>query len=245
MFKKLYLLLVIAIPVQLFAQTNLHGTVYDYENKTFPLQKVAVRNLTNNQVAVTTAGGQFTIPAKKGDLLTFALTGYHIDTLYITDVKPITIYLPGDAKNLNEVAIVSAKISPYLDLSNPNAEPSRRVSTDGLEGKENTDRAGGLQFALGYGKYKREQEKVKRLETRDEFETEINANFNERTITELIKLKGKELKDFMVIYRPTVAQVSGERPFNYSYYIAQAHQTWLKLTPEQRKMPPMQRLKRD
>lgn len=245
MVKNLFLLLILVLPVGLFAQTTLSGTVYDYENRDFPLQQVAVRNLSNNQVAVTKAAGQFTIPAKKGDLLTFTLVGYHVDTLYLVDLKPKTIYLPGNSRGLKEVEIVSTKISPYLDLSNPNAEPSRRVSTDGLEGKGNFDRAGGLKFALGYGKYRREQEKVQRLEARDVFETEINANFNAQTVHELIKLEGEELKEFMAIYRPTVAQVSSERPFNYSYYIAQAHQAWLKLTPDQRKLPPMQRLKRD
>ena len=245
MVKNLFLFVILVLPIGLFAQTTLSGTVYGYENKDFPLQQVAIRNLSNNQVAVTKAAGQFTIAAKKGDLITFALVGYHIDTLYLIDLKPKTIYLPKNSTGLKEVEIVSAKISPYLDLSNPNAQPSKRVSTDGLDGKGNFDRAGGLKFALGYGKYRREQEKVQRLEARDEFETEINANFNAQTVHELIKLEGDELKEFMAIYRPTIAQVSSERPFNYSYYIAQAHQTWLKLTPEQRKMPPMQRLKRD
>jgi hypothetical protein len=245
MVNKLFLILILFLPVGLVAQTVLSGTVYDFENKEFPLQQVAIRNLSNNQVAVTKASGQFTIPAKKGDLITFALVGYHVDTLYLVDLKPKTIYLPRNSTGLKEVEIVSAKISPYLDLSNPNAQPSRRVSTDGLEGKGNFDRAGGVKFALGYGKYRREQEKVQRLEARDEIETEINANFNEQTVNELIKLEGEELKEFMAIYRPTVAQVSADRPFNYSYYIAQAHQAWLKLTPAQRKLPPMQRLKRD
>ncbi|MEJ5962470.1 hypothetical protein [Pedobacter immunditicola] len=242
MVKKLILFLFVVLPFKMLAQGNVSGTVYDFENKTFPLQQVAVRNLSNKQIAVTKATGQFTIAANKGDLLEFTLVGYHVDTLYLVDLKPKTIYLPANSMSLKEVEIVDTKLSPYLDLKNPNAEESKRISTDGIEGKENTDRAGGLQFALGYGKYRREQEKIKKLEARDAYETEIQANFNEKTVHELIKLTGQELKDFINMYRPSVALIKSERPFNYSYYIAQAHQKWLKLAPHERKQPPMQNL---
>lgn len=240
MVKKLILFLLVVLPLKMLAQGNVNGTVYDFDNKTFPLQQVAVRNLTNKQIAVTKANGQFTIAANKGDLLQFTLVGYHVDTLYLIDLKPKTIYLPANSKSLKEVEIVETKLSPYLDLKDPNAKASTRISTDVVKG--NTDRAGGLNFALGYGKYRREQEKIKMLEARDAYETEILANFNEKTVHELIKLTGQELKDFINMYRPSVALIKSERPFNYSYYIAQAHQKWLKLQPHERKAPPMQNL---
>ncbi|WP_432711010.1 hypothetical protein [Pedobacter sp.] len=245
MSKNLFLLLILVLPIGVFAQDRLTGTVYDYDKKDFPLQQVAVKNLNNNQIAVTDESGDFVIPAKRGDLITFTLVGYHVDTLYLIDLKPKRIYLPVRSNSLQEVEIVSTRVSPYLDFTIPGAKPSRRVYTDGLEGKSNTDRAGGLVFALGYGKYRRQQEKLQRLEAMDEFENEINLNFNAVTIRELVKLNDEELVEFMAIYRPTIAQVSSERPFNYSYYIAQSYQAWLKLPPEQRKLPPMQRLKRD
>ncbi|MET3112356.1 hypothetical protein AAKU52_000067 [Pedobacter sp. CG_S7] len=245
MVKKTLLFLILVLPLNLLAQSSVNGIVYDFENKTFPLQQVAVKNLTNKQIAVTKASGQFTISAKKGDILEFSLVGYHVDTLYLTDLKPKKIFLPSNAKSLKEVAIISTKLSPYLDLENPNARESKRISTDGIEGKSNNDRAGGLQFALGYGKYKREQAKIRVLEERDAFETEIKNNFNEQTVYELIKLKGKELKDFINMFRPSVALIKSERPFNYSYYIAQAYQRWLKLPAGQRITPPMQPLKRN
>ncbi len=245
MVKKLIFFLIIALPFKMLAQGTVSGTVYDFENKNFPLQQVAVKNLNNQQIAVTKASGQFTIPAKKGDLLQFTLVGYHVDTLYLTDLKAKNIFLPANSRTLKEVAIVDTKLSPYLDFESPEAKESKRVSTDGLEGKSNTDRAGGLKFALGYGKYRREQEKIKVLEERDTYETEINRNFNEQTVHELIKLKGQELKDFINMFKPSVPLIKTERPFNYSYYIAQAHQKWLKMPPHERRTPPMQKLKRD
>lgn len=247
MVKRLIIAFALLWPMQLLAQGSLSGTVYDFENKTFPLQQVAVRNLNTKQVAVTKAAGQFTIAASKGDLIEFSLVGYHTDTLFLTDLNPKTIFLPVNAKNLKEVNIVSTKLSPYLDLKgiNANTKESTRFGTDGLAGKKNGDRAGGMTFALGYGKYKRENEKLKRLEEMDLYETEINTNFNEQTISDLVKLKGQDLKDFMSMYRPSVALIKGERPFNYPFYIAQAYHRWLKLSPEEKKPAPIQKLKQN
>ncbi|PYF70796.1 hypothetical protein [Pedobacter nutrimenti] len=238
MVKKVIVVFLFVLPFKLFAQGVVTGTVYDFENKTFPLQKVVVKNLNNQKLAITKASGQFTIDANKGDVLELSLIGYHTDTLFLTDLNPKTIFLPVNAKNLKEVSIVSAKLSPYLDLKNTAKGPTT-VSTDGLAGKGNFDRAGGLILGFGAGRIKKEQAKIRALEARDAYETEINNNFNEQTVSALIKLKGQELKDFIAMFRPSVALIKDERPFNYSYYIAQAHQRWLKMTPAERKLPPV------
>jgi len=242
--RKLLLLIALLLPLGLWAQnTSVTGTVFDYENKDFPLQKVTVRNLTTKQAVTTKAAGQFSIAAKKGDVLEISLVGYHTDSLYLLDLQSKTIYLPSNATALKEVNIRSAKVSPYLNVTpDPNAKGATTVGTDGLEGKKNTDRAGGVTFALG-GKFRKEKQKVKLLEEKDSIETEIRTNFNEQTVQELTKLKGQDLKDFIEMYRPSAARVKSERPFNYNYYIAEAHQTWLKLPAGQRKLPPVPKMK--
>jgi len=243
--KQFLLLITLLLPLGLWAQnTSVTGTVFDYENKDFPLQKVTVRNLTTKQAVTTKAAGQFTIPAKKGDILELSLVGYHTDSLYLLDLQSKTIYLPSNSTALKEVNIRSAKVSPYLNVApDPNAKGATRVGTDGLEGKKNTDRAGGVTLALGSGRFRREKQKVALLEEKDSVETEIRTYFNEQTVQELTKLKGQELKDFVEMYRPSAARVKSERPFNYDYYIAEAHQAWLKLPAGQRKLPPVPEMK--
>ncbi|MNY67015.1 hypothetical protein D3C86_2045210 [compost metagenome] len=98
-------------------------------------------------------------------------------------------------------------------------------------------------FNLGYGKYKRQQEKIRLLEERDQFQNEINTIFTEEYVSDLVKLKGQDLKDFMSLYRPPEELVKSERPFNYAMYTIKAYHTWLKLPPEQRKVPAMPVLK--
>lgn len=243
MLKKLFLLLILVAPLWLMAQNSVSGTVYDFDNSTFPLQYVKVKNLNNNQLTLTKAAGQFSIAAKVGDLLEFSLMGYHTDTLYLINLLPKTIYLPGNATALKEVEIIGSKINPSILSPDPLARPYKRLVPDGLQGKGNNDRAGGLLFNLGYGKYKRQQEKIRLLEERDRFQTEINEVFTEAYVSDLVKLKGQDLKDFMAMYRPPEELVKSERPFNYDLYTVKAYHTWLKLPPEQRRIIPMPMLK--
>ena len=62
---------------------------------------------------------------------------------------------------------------------------------------------------------------------------------------ELTKLKGQDLKDFVSMYRPTAARVKSDAPFNYSLYIAQALQTWRNLPADQKRLPPVPKLKKN
>jgi hypothetical protein len=241
MMNKWLVLVLCMYPILLSAQTSITGTVMDYENKMLPLEKVTVRNLTSNKATQTKAGGQFTLPASAGDILEFSLVGYHTDTLYLIDMAPKKIFLPRNSTELEEVRIQSAKISPYLDVTNPDAREQHRVMTDAPPTKNN-QRAGGLNFNLGYGKYKRDKEKILMLEERDKWQDEIRNNFNEDKIKTLIPLKGQPLKDFMEMYRPTEYLIQTARPFNYDYYIVEAYHTWLRLPPAQRRLPPIPKL---
>jgi len=243
MLKRLVIVLLLTIPLYTFAQTGISGGVFDYGNKSFPLQKVTVRNLNNQKVVLTGAAGQFTITANKGDLLEFSLPGYHTDTLYLTNLQAKTVYLPTQATDLRQVNVRGARLSKDLQLKDPNAPKFHRV--DGIPPRGNTSRAGGIGLAFGSGKDKRERAKVKALEETSSYETEINQYFNEEHVGALIKLQGQELKDFIALYRPSVARVKSEDPFNYDFYIAQAYQTWLKLPPEGRKLPPVPTLKKN
>lgn len=242
MFKRLIIIISLLLPLYTFAQTNITGGVFDHENKSFPLQKVSVRNLNNQKMAITGAAGQFTIPASKGDLLEFSLPGYHTDTLYLTNMLSKTIYLPSSSTTLKEVNIQSAKVSSDLRLRDPNARGFSRIS--GIQPQGNIGRAGGLGISFGGNRAKKEKAKVEALELKAAYEAEINQYFNEEYVSALIKIKGQELKDFINYYRPTVERVKSDDPFNYDFYIAQAYQAWLKLAPDQRRLPPMQKLEK-
>jgi len=224
------------------AQETVSGHVYDFERKTSALEGVVVKNLTTGKALQTQSAGQFTIAAKKGELLEFSKTGYHTDTLFLTSLAAKRIFLPVLSNDLKEVNILGAKVNQAVFYKDPQAKEMKLFETDDLRGKKNNDRAGGLKLNLGFGKYRRDLNKRKQLEVREGYDDEINANFSERNITNLIKLQGADLKAFMYLYKPSVLLVSAESPFDYKAYIVKAYNTWLKLSPEERKIPAMPKL---
>ena len=202
MTNRFLLILLLVLPFGAWAQNTVQGRVFDYDTKA-PLAKVQVSNLTNKRTSVSNAAGDFSLEGKQGDVLELSLGGYHKDTLFVTDLRKFAVYLPSLSNNLNEVKIQTAKLSPYLGIEDINAgkKPVTRIATDGAENKKNTDRAGGLILNLGFDKQKKQREKEQKLTDEQAYLNEIDINFNEKTVNSLIKLKGEELKDFIVMFR--------------------------------------------
>ena len=237
------ILLLLPLFSQVWAQSTISGNIFDYENKIDPLPNVSVRNLKTKAFTLSNEKGRFTIAASPGDLLEFTQIGYYTDTVLLISLLPKTVFMVPQRNEIGAVNITTAKISPYLDWKDPNAETSKRIATDGLRNKSNTDRAGGIKLALGYGKYRRAQEKAAELEEKEYYETEIRENFSEKKIIQLLKLSPDDAQDFMGLYRPTVDQVRIQRPFDYTYYIVTAYSAWKKLPEDQRRLPPLPKLK--
>lgn len=229
MVKKIVLLFLLTFPTVAWAQGVLTGNVFDNTNRSSALEGAAVKNLSNKSIAVTDKDGHFAIPAKIGDLVSFGMAGYRTDTVYLINLFPKNVYLWATINSLNTVNITTSKVSPFLNTKDPNVKPSGLVNYS----KER----GGVRLALGYGRYKRDQEKIQALMEYDHYLEEINKNFTEGFVKETVKFEGPGLKDFMQLFRPTVDQVKAEQPFNYAYYTAKAYQAWLKLPVDQRKLP--------
>ena len=242
---KLIIFFLLALPFGVFAQTVTTGTVFDYSKKTTSLPGVSVRNLNSKKTTITSREGKYTIPATVGDLIEFSAVGYHTDTLYLTNLLNRTIYLPVKSNSLADVDVRGVRMNSQItDAKDPLAEKYTLLNTGGnLQRKRMTDKVGGLNLNLGYGKYKRQQRKEAELEEKDMYLEEIDANFSEKAVTELTKLQGEELKNFMVIYRPSIESVKAERPYRYDYYISRAFVAWQKLTPQQKKLQDLPKLK--
>jgi len=242
---KLIIFLLLASPIGVFAQTVTTGTVFDFSKKSLSLPGVSIRNLNSKQSTSTNKDGKYTIGANIGDLLEFSAVGYHTDTLYLTNLLNRTIYLPAKTNSLKDVDITAVRMNSQItDAKDPLAEKYTLLSTGGnLNRKRMTDKVGGLSLNLGYGKYKRQQRKEADLAEKEMYQDEIDENFTPRAITELTKLEGDELKNFMIIYRPSIEAVKAERPFRYPFYISRAFAAWNKLTPQQRKLQDLPKLK--
>ena len=235
MLKKLYLLGLLLFPVFTWAQSYVTGNVFDNEKRSIALQDVAVRNLTTKAVVVTDKDGRFAVPAKAGDLISFAMVGYQTDTVYLTNLFAKNIYLRASVNSLNTVNITTTKVSPYLDTKNPEAEVDKQVNY--------SKNRGGLRLGLGFNKMRRQAAKEQELEEAADINEEISKNFNKTVIQKLVNYKENDLDDYIGLYRPTVDQVKTEKPFNYTYYIATTFHEWRKLPADARKLAPLPKLK--
>ncbi|UKT64127.1 carboxypeptidase-like regulatory domain-containing protein [Pedobacter mucosus] len=242
---KLIILIFLALPFSIFAQTVATGAVFDDSKKSLSIPGVIVRNLYTKKTSTTNVSGKFTIPAKVGDLIEFSSLGYQTDTLYLTNLLNRIIYLPVKTNSLGDVDVRGVKVnSAITNAKDPLAEKYTLLNTGGnLDRKRMKDKVGGLNLNLGYGKYKRQQRKEADLAEKDSYLEEIDENFNEKTVIEMTKLQGEDLKHFLILYRPSVTQVKAERPYRYQYYISRAFAAWKKLTPQERKLQDLPKLK--
>ncbi len=237
MVKRIILLLLVLAPFQLLAQNFLTGNIYDNDNRATSIEGAAIKNLTTKAFTLADKDGHFAITAKIGDLVSFGMAGFQTDTVYLTNLFPKNIYLRIAVNDLKTVDINGVKVSPMLSgLGNPDNKPP-------VKQLDYSKERGGLRLNLGYGKWRKENLKIQELEENDRIQQEITKNFNAEAVKELLKFEGPDVKDFLSLYRPTVDQVKAEKPFNYSYYIATAYRAWLKLPVDQRKLPPLPKLK--
>ncbi len=235
MLKKLLLLFALVLPINMLAQTALTGDIFDNDLRSLSIEGATIKNLTNKSIALSNRDGHFVIPAKVGDLISFSFSGYQTDTVYLINLFPKNMYLLAQVNTLNTVNITTTKLSPYLDFKNPEAKPSREVEYD--------KNRGGVRLALGYGKFRKDQLKIQNLMENERFQAEITENFNEETVNKSVKFEGKDIRAFLDLFRPTVDQVKAERPFNYDFYIIKAFHSWSKLPLDQRRLPPLPKIK--
>ena len=227
MLLKLLILFILLIPIGASAQSVLTGNIFNNSNRSVLLEGATVINLNSKALTLTDKDGHFVISAKVGDLISFGMVGYQIDTIYLTNLFPKNVYLRVSVNNLNTVNITGVKISPYLNVKDPNAIPSRQV--------DYSKERGGLRLNFGYSKFRKLQVKVQELEEYDQYNEEISKNFSAEFVKKLLKIQEADLKNFMEMYRPTVNLIKGERPFNYELYTANAYSMWIKLPSDQKK----------
>lgn len=235
MWKNLFWLALCVFPFLAEAQTYMTGNVFDNDQRSLALQGVSIRNLSTKAVVVTDKDGHYAIPAKNGDLIVYALMGYETDTVYLVNLFPKNSYLRAAVNTLSPVNVTTTKVSPFLDTKDPEARAAREV--------DYSKNRGGLRLNLGYGKFRRQQAKEQELEEAANINEEISKNFNREVIQKLVNYKGKDLDDYIGLYRPTVAQIKADKDFDYTYYIATTFTEWRKLPEKERKLPALPNLK--
>ena len=101
---KLFLVGVLLVNIQLFAQVTVSGKVTDENNAPIPGANVVVVNSTRG--VQTDFDGNYSIEVSSGESLRFSYVGYAAQTVEITNQQTLDISLQEDTAQLDEVVAV-------------------------------------------------------------------------------------------------------------------------------------------
>jgi len=203
------------------AQSVLTGTVYESSTNN-KLQDVFIRNMNNKQLGLTDKDGKFSVKAEIGNLLIFDAPGYVSDTLYLVDMKPKRIELSlNKAISLRGVTISSSR---------PDFDPRKEYPEVYEKSKLYV-----LSPTTWFGKEAKDARRMKRFFRREQEERKVDAVFTRTYVGSIVPLKGEELDDFMLMYRPTYAFIKGNDNVSLAVYINDSYKKYQALPPEKRK----------
>ncbi|MDB4920153.1 hypothetical protein [Mucilaginibacter sp.] len=203
------------------AQVLLKGTVYERGSGN-KLSNVFIRNTNNKQLALTDKDGNFSIKAETGNLLIFDSPGYVSDTLYLIDLSPKKIEMVIQSIALREVKISSTKQAFDAHKEYPEIYTKSKLYI--------------LSPTTWFGKDAKDARRLKRYFKREEEERRIDAVFTRAYVGSIVPLKGSDLDDFMVLYRPTYSFIKGNDNTSLAVYINDSYKKYLALPPEKRKV---------
>lgn len=96
-----------------FAQIT--GKVFDENGNTVPGATIVVKGTTRG--TISGVNGQYSIEAKKGDILVFSYVGYEKQEVPIKNAKVINVYLKPEVVNMNEVVVMGYSNKTKTELS--------------------------------------------------------------------------------------------------------------------------------
>jgi hypothetical protein len=215
-----------------YAQGNLTGRIY--ENKTkVPLAGINIQNLNSHFSTLSDKNGGFAIRAHIGDLITFSGFSYQPDTLYVKDLNSIEILLDLKQNMLKGVQVVT----PETNTGNLTAPPTLAPfggHTLVYQTDESGNYVGGVTLRLfdshkGAKKKKSDAQKAKD----EEANQQIDKAFSIQNLQNYLPLKGQELENFIILYRPDI-DIFTSKDFNLTVYIDTCYRAFLQIPPEKR-----------
>jgi|GEM_PF-1055995 len=177
------------------------------------IMSVSVQNVSQKKYNMSDMGGNYKIPAKRGDTIVFTSAGYKPDTAVVSDwmfngedgytvyMDPNVVALPtvrvGDVSNYQLDSIKRKEEYAYLDQFHKVKLAGGKTFSDGV----------GLSFSpIDY--FSRVQVQRRRLRRRlaqNEKDYYIDSRFPRAYVARVTGLKGDSLQIFLYRYRPSYA----------------------------------------
>ena len=208
---------------------RIEGTAYDADSRN-KLKLVFVNNLTQREVDHTGQKGDFVVKADLGDLIVFSCPGYQNDTLVLENMRPKLVLMRPSLIVLNEV-IVSAKSKVPENVRSAYSSAYSYANTTVLT------EDGKLSLGNAFGKQSQQKRAFQKFMDKELNEKTIDQRFNPDLVTDLTKIKGQLLEDFMSYYRPTYTQVTDMSEVELRTYIVKSYNEYIRLPAENRIYP--------
>jgi hypothetical protein len=232
--KKLILLILFFAPnLVLQAQTKLKGTAYDADSRN-KMKLVFVNNLTQKEVNHTGQKGDFTVKAELGDLVIFSCPGYQNDTLIVESLSPIAVVLRPKLIVLEEV-VVSAKSKKTENLKSEYSAAYSAATTNVLS------KDGTVSLTNLFSKQAQQKRAFRKFIDIELNEKTIDRRFNRELVSDLTKIRGQVLEDYMSFFRPTYTEISKLDDPQLRDYIIKSYNEYIQMPAESRIYPPLAR----
>jgi len=202
------------------AQELLKGTVRENGSGS-KLSDVFVRDNANKQSTLTDKDGSFSIRTAVGHILVFNSPGYISDTLYVIDMKNKKVELKSMSISLREVNVATSAFDPHTEY--PEIYEKSKVYV--------------MSPSSWFSKEGKDARRLKRYFATEEQERHVDAVYTRVYVGSIVPLKGKELEDFMTLYRPTYAFLRNNNGPSLVAYINDSYKKYLALPPDKRTLP--------
>ncbi|ADY50735.1 hypothetical protein Pedsa_0149 [Pseudopedobacter saltans DSM 12145] len=209
-------------------ESALKGTAYDADSRN-KLGLVFVNNLTQKEGEHSRQKGDFSVKAEIGDLVVFSCPGYLSDTLIVEDLTPKMVLLRPALIVLDQV-IVTAQ-GKAQDLKEVYSSAYSSASTSILS------KNGELSLYNAFSTQAKQKRAFQKFMDEELNQKVIDQKFNRQLVTDLTKIRGQLLEDFMSYYRPTYSQVAAMNEFELRSYIVNSYNEYIKLPAEARIYP--------
>lgn len=228
--KKVFIILFTLLPFILKAQMTIVGTAYDADTRN-KLKLVFVNNLTQREVDHTGQKGDFTLKADLGDLIVFTCPGYESDTLVLENMRPKIVLMRPSLIVLDEVIVNAKGANKPEDVKSAYSSAYSYATTNvfSLDGK--------VSLVNAFSKQSKDKRAFQKFMDTELNEKLIDQKFNKPLVTQLTKIRGQLLEDFMSYYRPTYSQVNSMSEVELRTYIVKSYNEYIKLPAENRIYP--------
>ena len=225
------LLLLCGLTIRSFAQEKpipkkdgqIEGVVYDKDTK----ERVARTNIINNTTGESfynNLKGEFWIDAKAGDQLIFIKEDYLPDTLMVKDKGNLIVSLQRSAIPLKEVTIHDSLATPLQQFQATRKSFSKAYGSNAYSDVLSTAPGGGAGLSIdaiwnSFSRSGRNSQHLQGIIQSDYQQNVIDYRFNKTYVGNITKLKGQELTNFMVRYRPGYYTVTTATEYEFITYI--------------------------